>query len=206
MHRSHKFWNRLAKRYSRLPVKDEEAYQEKLRTILEHMGASDRVLEFGCGTGSTAITLAPNAGRYHAIDYSSQMINIAREKLEAQPVAQLSFECSDFENFSLHPASYDVLLGMNIVHLLPKWREAVAKAAAALKPGGKFISSTACTADMNGLMMRIVPFLGWLGLVPALSRFTLEEYRQALLASDFRIEHEWSPGKNAAVFIVAVKV
>lgn len=206
MRKSRKFWDRFANRYARSPIKDEAAYQEKLRIIREHLHADARVLEFGSGTGSTAIVLAADAGAYQAIDYSAKMIDIAQGKLAECPIPQLDFTCSDFESLVADAASYDLVLGMNIVHLLPDWHGALDKAAHLLKPGGVFISSTACVRDMNGVLMRILPLLALLGLVPTLSKFTQEEYRGALLASGFHIIKEWQPGGKAAVFIVAEKV
>lgn len=54
-----KFWDKMAERYSKRPVSDEAAYQKKLQITQEHLHPHMELLEFGCGTGSTAITHAP---------------------------------------------------------------------------------------------------------------------------------------------------
>jgi len=59
MNNSAKFWDKVAERYSRQPVADEAAYQEKLQVTREYFQPYMEVLEFGCGTGSTAIEHAP---------------------------------------------------------------------------------------------------------------------------------------------------
>ena len=56
---SSKFWDRIADRYSRRPVADEAAYQKKLEVTRQYFRPEMQVLEFGCGTGSTAIAHAP---------------------------------------------------------------------------------------------------------------------------------------------------
>jgi ubiquinone/menaquinone biosynthesis C-methylase UbiE len=76
MDRSARFWDRIAKRYARRPVTDEAAYQKKLQVTREYFNSESEVLEFGCGTGSTAIAHAPHVNHIHAIDISSKMIKI----------------------------------------------------------------------------------------------------------------------------------
>ena len=78
MDRSNKFWDRIAKRYSKQPIADEAAYQKKLEVTRRYFRPDMEVLEFGCGTGSTAIIQAPYVKHIHAIDISSKMIEIAQ--------------------------------------------------------------------------------------------------------------------------------
>ncbi len=59
------------------------------------LSADHDVLEIGCGTGSTALRLAPYTRRLLATDVSPNMIAIAREKLAAEPVPELSFAVAD---------------------------------------------------------------------------------------------------------------
>jgi len=77
---SAKFWNRIADRYSRQRVADEESYLKKLKKTQEYFRPHMEVLEIGCGTGSTAIAHAPFVKHIEAIDISSRMIEIARGK------------------------------------------------------------------------------------------------------------------------------
>ncbi len=50
------------------------------------------VLEFGCGTGTTAITHAPYVKHIRAIDISSNMIEIAQRKADAKNIKNVTFE------------------------------------------------------------------------------------------------------------------
>ena len=59
MNQPSKFWDRIAERYSKKPVSDEDSYQKKLQITHEYLRSDMEVLEFGCGTGSTAITHGP---------------------------------------------------------------------------------------------------------------------------------------------------
>ena len=59
MYQPSKFWDRHAERYAKSPVADEASYQKKLQVTREYLRPDMEILEFGCGTGSTAITHAP---------------------------------------------------------------------------------------------------------------------------------------------------
>ena len=86
MDQSAKFWDRIAKRYSKRPVADEAAYQKKLQVTREYILPDMEVLVLGCGTGSTAIAHAPYVKHILAIDISPKMIDIAQGKAEAKNV------------------------------------------------------------------------------------------------------------------------
>ena len=73
MSEPNKFWDKIAERYSKRPVADEESYQRKLQVTRNYFRPDMEVLEFGCGTGSTAIVHAPNVKQIHAIDISARL-------------------------------------------------------------------------------------------------------------------------------------
>ena len=99
MDRSARFWDKMAERYSRRPIADEAAYEKKLQVTREYFRPDMQVLEFGCGTGSTAIAHAPYVERIHAIDISSKMIGIAQGKAAAAKVENVDFEQATIEAF-----------------------------------------------------------------------------------------------------------
>ena len=80
------FWDKIAKRYSKQPISDEAAYQKKLQVTRGYFQPGMKVLELGCGTGSTAIAHAPFVASIRAIDISSKMIAIAQSKVDAQKI------------------------------------------------------------------------------------------------------------------------
>ena len=65
-----RFWDRMADKYSKKPVPDQQVYAKKLAQTDRLLNLSDHVLEIGCGTGSTAIHHASKVERIVAIDYS----------------------------------------------------------------------------------------------------------------------------------------
>ena len=83
--------------------------------------------------------------------------------------------------------------------------DVIAKVHKVLKPGGVFISNTACIGDMMTLIWVVAPIGRFLGLLPLLRIFTTRELEDSLTNAGFHIDHQWQPGKGKAVFIVAKK-
>jgi ubiquinone/menaquinone biosynthesis C-methylase UbiE len=206
MDQSTKFWDKIAERYSRQPIADEAAYQKKLEVTREYFRPDMEVLEFGCGTGSTAIIHAPYVKHIHAIDISSKMIEIAQGKADAKNVENVTFKRSTIEEISVSDQTLDAVLGLSILHLLDNKEEVIAKVHKMLKPGGIFVTSTACIGDtMMRFLKLIVPIGKFFGLMPQVMVFTMKELEYSFTDAGFEIDYQWQPGKGKAVFIVAKK-
>ena len=91
MPRPEKFWDRVASRYSRSPIANPAAYEQKLTITRGYLGSEMQVLEIGCGTGTTAIAHAPFVKHIEAIDISEAMLDIAREKAGNAGVDNIRF-------------------------------------------------------------------------------------------------------------------
>ena len=152
-----RFWDRMADRYARQPIADEAAYQRKLEITRGYLRPDMDVLEFGCGTGGTAILHAPYVRQITAIDFSEAMLAIARGKAAAAGVGNVRFERADITSMTAPEGRYDVVLGLSILHLLADKDAVIAKVFGMLKPGGVFISSTTCIGDTMGLFKVIAP-------------------------------------------------
>ena len=50
-----RFWGKTAGRYAKMPIRYAEAYEYALERTRSYLAKTDRVLELGCGTGSTAL-------------------------------------------------------------------------------------------------------------------------------------------------------
>ncbi|MDH3234190.1 MAG: methyltransferase domain-containing protein [Alphaproteobacteria bacterium] len=205
MRQSDRFWDRIAERYARRPVADEDAYQKKLQITREYLRPDMEVLEFGCGTGSTAIAHAPFVKRIRAIDISAKMIEIARAKAEASDVRNVTFERAGIEAFQAPDQSLDAILALSILHLVADRDEVIAKVHRILKPGGVFVSSTACIGDTMKIFKIIAPIGQFFGLMPLVKVFTTKQLVNSLTTAGFEIDQQWQPGKGKAVFIVARK-
>ncbi|MEL7116508.1 MAG: methyltransferase domain-containing protein [Pseudomonadota bacterium] len=153
------FWDRIARKYAADPIKNQTAYEATLAAVRAHFKPSDRVLEIGCGTGSTALLLAGDVARYTGADISGGMIEIAREKLAAEPIDGLDFVVAPVNETRFDAGAYDAVLGFNILHLVSDLPAALARAHALLKPGGLYITKTPCLGDMGFHIRLIVPLV-----------------------------------------------
>jgi SAM-dependent methyltransferase len=151
-----RFWDRTAANYAKSKIADMAGYERTLERTRAHLRAGDHVFEFGCGTGSTAVRLAPHVARYVASDISGEMIEIARAKA-AEAGAAITFEVAAPDTMSGADASFDAALGFNILHLIDDRRAALAAVARLLKPGGLLITKTVCLKAMNPLIRFALP-------------------------------------------------
>lgn len=200
------FWNAMAKRYARFPIPDEEVYRRKLEATRARCDPQTRMLEFGAGTGTTALYHAPNVARIDAVDFSESMLRIAADKAEAAGVGNISFHCASVEGFEAPDSSYDVVMMHSLLHLLRDPAGAIAKAYRLLQPGGYFITSTICMADDGLGFLRVVALPGRVvGLLPYLSFFTRRDLKNQIGNAGFKIAEELKPAPRRAVFLVAQK-
>ena len=205
MAEQHAFWDRLADKYAAQPIADEEAYRIKLARTQAHFTPDMDIFEFGCGTGGTAITHAPHVRSVRAIDFSARMLDKARDRAARAGISNVSFEQGDITSMAIPTASYDMVLGLSILHLLKDRDAVIAKVFDILKPGGRFVSSTACIGDSMRWFGVIAPLGQALGLLPVLSVMSHDQLHQAMTRAGFVIEHDWRPNPSAAVFLIARK-
>ena len=182
------FWDRIAPKYAADPIADMAGYEATLRRVQAMLSAQLDVLEIGCGTGTSALHLAPFTRRLRATDVSPAMIAIARQKLAAQPVPQLSFEVADAEVPAFGQGAHDVVLAFNLLHLVGDLDHALAMAAQALRPGGCLISKTPCIAEMNPLIPHLaLPLMRAIGKAPHVLCFNAEALQAAITRQGLEI-------------------
>ncbi len=200
------FWDLMAKKYSKSPIANEAAYQTKLAKTREYLHAEAKVFEFGCGTGSTAITHAPLVKHILATDGSVEMIKIAKDKADAAQLQNITFEAKTIDAFTPEKETYDVVMGMSILHLIKNKEEVFTKVHDMLKPDGVFISSTACLGNTS-ILITLLSKVSWM-IGITLDPFTPEELKASLVNAGFKIEHDWLPDEDGikVVFIIAKKV
>jgi len=199
-----RFWDKRAAKYAQHPVADQAAYEKKLEITRTYFRPDSEVLEIGCGTGSTALAHAPYVKHILATDFSPGMINIARDKAEEGQVENVTFETRDVDDHDIPESSYDVIMAHNLLHLLKDPEAAIVAAYQGLKPGGVFVTSTACVGDMTWIYRIIAPIGHFLRLIPLVKVFTQAQLEKSLIGAGFKIGHAWLPKKNAAAFIIAI--
>jgi len=179
------FWNRVARRYAAMPMRNPEAWEETLARTAAQLAPDAHVLELGCGTGSTALRLAPHVARYVATDDAAQMIAIATER--GAGIATLQPLQARPGDGSLPGGPFDAILAFNLLHLLPDLPAALAECHARLKPGGLLITKTPCLGGPWLSLWPLVRVLGLFGKAPPLRFLSPAALERRIAAAGFRI-------------------
>lgn len=201
-----KFWDRIAQKYARHTIKDMPGYTRTLESARQRLRESDTVLELGCGTGTTALALAPSVARLVGTDVSSEMIAIARDKAHAQGCANAEFEVAPADHALGAGERFDAVLAFNLLHLLADRSAVLRHAITALKPGGLFISKTPCLSEMNPLLRLAVPVARFFGKAPHVAFFSASELEHEIEGAGFEIIERARHGsgrKDPRIYIVA---
>ncbi|MEE9388801.1 MAG: class I SAM-dependent methyltransferase [Paracoccaceae bacterium] len=193
----------MANRYAKSQVSDETTYQKKLKITQNHMTPQMQVLEFGCGTGSTAIVHAAYVNHILAVDSSAAMLDIATAKAADAQIRNISFELSSIEDLKRTDHSFDMVMGHSILHLVDDRDPVIAKSFDLLKPGGTFITSTTCIGKTSRILKALLPVGYALGLLPLVRFFSIDELVQSIVQAGFVVEEQWLPDGSDAVFIIA---
>ncbi len=201
------FWDKVAARYAKMPVRNETAYAETLDRTRAHLNPSDTILEIGCGTGTTALKLADAVQSIVATDLSGEMIAIAEGKLNSGGPSNVQFRKADIEADFIDGAPFDVVLAFNLLHLLQDTALGVRHMRDLLKPGGLLISKTVCLADANPIFRPIIWVMQKIGKAPFLRILKVRDLEALITAEGFEIlETGTYPAKPPNRFIVARKI
>jgi len=201
-----RFWDRSARSYARSRIADQAGYERTLELTRSLLKPDDRVLELGCGTGSTALRLAGEVQNYVATDVSAGMVAIAKEKLVNTPVPGLVFQRGTVESEVLD-SRYQAVLGFNYLHMVRDLPATLRRIRELLVPGGLFVSKTPCLKDMNPLIRWVaLPVMRATGNAPHVSILGRGELCRQLKSAGFQlltVEIHATRGDDHRPFIVA---
>lgn len=113
--------------------------REVARKLRERGFQGGRILDVGCGHGGSAIVLAQEFPRSEVlgIDLSEPLLRLARQATKAAGLAdRVSFETGDAERILLGDDSFDVVLNLNMVHIVEHPVEMLNEIERILAPGG----------------------------------------------------------------------
>lgn len=203
-----RFWDRTSRKYARGAISDQAGYERTLDRTRALLKPGDRVLELGCGTGTTALRLAGDVQDYLAADVSAGMIAIANEKHAAGPIPALVFNTTTAEALAPDTAPFNAVLGFNYLHLVRDLPGTLRCIHALLAAEGLFISKTPCVGEMNPLIRLALPAMRAIGKAPYAGVFRAAELSRHIGAAGFDIlttENHATKGNDNRPYIVARK-
>jgi ubiquinone/menaquinone biosynthesis C-methylase UbiE len=170
MNKSKKFWDSASKNYDKTEERFEYIHQKSRKNTKKYLESTNVVLDYGCGTGTTACEIAKDVKEIYAIDISSKMIEISKGKAAEKNIENITFAEGDIFDKKLREESFDRILAFNMLHTIPNPENAAQRINELLKPDGLFISITPCLGDkmsfLVGLQIRLVQIMCKIGIIP----------------------------------------
>ncbi|RUU40144.1 MAG: class I SAM-dependent methyltransferase [Mesorhizobium sp.] len=204
-----RFWDRSSRKYAMGAIADQAGYERTLDRTRALLGPGDRVLELGCGTGTTALRLAGDVQNYLATDISAGMIAIANERHAAGPIPALVFRTATVDALAPDDEQFNAVLGFNYLHMVRDLPGTLRRIHALLAAEGLFISKTPCVGDMNPLIrLALLPAMRAIGKAPYAGVFRAADLSQHICAAGFDVlatESHATKGSDNRPYIVARK-
>ena len=177
-----KIWDWCAPIYSRVMRAEEKSYAYLYRRISKLVRGKE-VLELATGPGALAKRIAPVTKHMLATDYSEGMI--AEAKKGACP-KNLRFEVADALSLPYADASFDAVVIVNALHLLPEPERALREMARVLRPDGVLIAPN-FVKQRESLLTRFWEALLSLAGLRFANQWTPEEYLDFLKKNGWEV-------------------
>ncbi len=114
-----------------LPPEASRMIGDRLAAILRDIAPAPRLLEVGIGTGRIAVPLAEAGVRVAGIDISAKMLGVLREKRQ-----DIDVMLAEAARPALRLQSFDALLFVHILHLVPDPEATLRATLPLVRPGG----------------------------------------------------------------------
>jgi ubiquinone/menaquinone biosynthesis C-methylase UbiE len=133
------------------------------------VGAGQRALDVGCGTGHQLKALRERGYRVAGVDGSAAMLEYARSN---NPGAEL--RQADLGGLPYDDASFDVVICIEVLRYLEDPQPCLGEIARVLRPGGLCLATATPAFNLNAYaaVNRVALAFPWLGLTPLKQFFT----------------------------------
>ena len=183
MRNSQNFWDKNAGRYDRFMRKDAAAY-DRLYELLRPVVRQKAVLELATGTGLIAKHIVRYADHIEATDASQEMIEQAKQGVKS---TKLYFSVQDMFHLPYADQSFDVVIVVNALHIVPEPEKALSEIRRVLKDDGVLVAPTFTHAD-NAFFGNVKAFFMKLAGFPLHSKWTSHEYLAFLRENGWTVQ------------------
>ena len=183
MRNSQNFWDKNAGRYDRFMRKDAAAY-EQMYELLRPVVRQKTVLDLATGTGVIAKHIVRYADHIEATDASQKMIEQAKQGVKS---AKLYFSVQDMFHLPYADQSFDVVIVVNALHIVPEPEKALSEIRRILKDDGVLVAPTFTHAD-NAFFGKVKAFFMRLAGFPLHSKWTSHEYLAFLRENGWTVQ------------------
>lgn len=209
-------WSEIASRYDEMTIKvvGKEIMEEIKMTIKKYLESDIRILEIGSGTGyySEVITNSEKNLSHVGLDISKEMVEISSSK----KFLNSSFVVGDCKALPFDSDSFDLVLILNVIHMISDPELAIIEAKRVLKPDGKIIviSYSLTNHSFFQKVVDVFKFIKVYGLsivfrqLKYVTSFTVDSLA-TLVSKHFLVSSKDLLGKNnsqfGAIFVEATK-
>lgn len=120
------------------------------------LGAGERVLDVGCGTGivsRTAATIAGATGTVTGLDINPAMLAVARSQPIAKGAAPITWIEGSAEELPLPDQAFDLVACQQVLQFLPDRPRALGEVRRVLTPGGRVALAAFAAAELHPIHM-----------------------------------------------------
>ena len=176
------FWDRTAKIYNHFMKKDHKAYKQMYSLIYPAV-RHKQVLELATGTGLIAKHIVRSADHIEATDASQEMIEQAKQGVKS---TKLFFSVQDMFHLPYADQSFDVVIVVNALHIVPEPEKALSEIRRVLKDDGVLVAPTFTHAD-NAFFGKVKAFFMKLAGFPLHSKWTSADYLSFLRGNGWTV-------------------
>ena len=185
-----KFWDLISSKYAASPISDKSAYETKITKLKTYLTPAMSVLDVGCATGTQCGDIANNVKQVTGIDISGKLLAIAEQRMTERNLDNVEFLQTSVFDKTFQPGSFDMVMAFFVVHFFEDIDVVFERVHELLKPGGIFISETACLGNKSKLSGSLLRFAGHLGFLPKINLLTTQQLKQSLKRAGFSITVE----------------
>ena len=164
----------------------------------------ETVLDLGSGGGIDVLLSARRVGptgRAYGVDFTEEMLELARRNAEQAEVANAEFLRGSIEDLPLPPATVDVVISNCVINLSADKPAVFAETFRVLRPGGRLGVSDVVTEDRLSTAERAERG-DWAACIAG--ALSVSEYREQLTAAGFadvevQLTHEVADGLHSAI-------
>lgn len=202
--KAEKFWDRTVNYYDKVEKRDEKCYLSSIEKAKKYLKVDDIVLDFGCGTGLVCNEIADNVKMVYAIDISSKMIEIAKNKAFGRKIQNIDYTHTTIFDERFKRGSFDAIIVFYILHLLEDTHKIIQRINELLKPGGLIISATPCMGE-KPLYKSLLSIASKIGITPKIKAFKISELEHLFIKENFEIIETACLKMNSPQYILIAK-